>query len=57
MMKETRRRQIMLILILSVLVLVCLIVEAGRKDVSDHKTKIVQKEKAEQKQEAKSECL
>lgn len=55
MMKETRRRQIMLILILSVLVLVCLIVEAGRKDVSDHKTKIVQKEKAEQQQEGKKE--
>ena len=48
MMKEARKRQIVLILILSVLVLVCLIVEAGREEVKDHKTKIVQKEKEEQ---------
>ena len=41
MMKEARKRQIVLILILSVLVLVCLIVEAGREEVKDHKTKIV----------------
>jgi len=53
MMKETRIRQIVLILVLSVLVLVCLIVDAGRKDIPDHKTTKVQKENVEQQQEEK----
>lgn len=49
-MRETRTKQIMLILVLSVLVLVCLIVEAGRRNVSDHRTETVKKEETKEQQ-------